>query len=209
MNIAARNNKEAHPPPSPPARSHSQAQSFLECKQVLSFNLFPQNTCIHYQLSMAESVEPKAALEAEKKKEQSIPFYQLFSFADKYDWLLMAGGSLGAFVHGSAMPVFFLLFGEMVNGFGKNQSDLKKLTEEVSKVCSSHVFKAYPVFQNLNCLHCLILCSHSSFFLQYALYFVYLGLVVCVSSYAGLDYYHLLHLLLFKVVLNFTTLASV
>ena len=72
--------------------------------------------------------------EAEKKKEQSLPFYQLFSFADKYDWFLMISGSLGAIVHGSSMPVFFLLFGEMVNGFGKNQSDLRKMIEEVAKV---------------------------------------------------------------------------
>ncbi|XP_030550712.1 ABC transporter B family member 19 [Rhodamnia argentea] len=100
---------------------------------------------------MAESGDAKALPDAEKKKEQSLPFYQLFSFADKYDWLLMISGSLGAIIHGSSMPVFFLLFGEMVNGFGKNQSDLKKMTQEVSK---------------------------------YALYFVYLGLVVCFSSYA-------------------------
>lgn len=88
---------------------------------------------------MAEPAEPntnsnKPLPEAEKKKEQSLPFYQLFSFADKLDWLLMISGSLGAIVHGSSMPVFFLLFGEMVNGFGKNQSDLKKMTDEVSKV---------------------------------------------------------------------------
>ncbi|CAH9084545.1 unnamed protein product [Cuscuta europaea] len=90
--------------------------------------------------------------EAEKKKkEESIPFLQLFSFSDKYDWVLMVCGSLGAIVHGSSMPVFFLLFGEMVNGFGKNQEDMYKMTHEVSK---------------------------------YALYFVYLGLIVCVSSYA-------------------------
>ncbi|XP_056169079.1 ABC transporter B family member 19 [Syzygium oleosum] len=100
---------------------------------------------------MAESGDGKALPDAEKKKEQSLPFYQLFSFADKYDWLLMISGSVGAIIHGSSMPVFFLLFGEMVNGFGKNQSDLKKMTQEVSK---------------------------------YALYFVYLGLVVCFSSYA-------------------------
>ncbi|KAF8010040.1 hypothetical protein BT93_J0876 [Corymbia citriodora subsp. variegata] len=100
---------------------------------------------------MAESGDGKALPDAEKKKEQSLPFYQLFSFADRYDWLLMISGSLGAIIHGSSMPVFFLLFGEMVNGFGKNQSDLKKMTQEVSK---------------------------------YALYFVYLGLVVCFSSYA-------------------------
>lgn len=101
---------------------------------------------------MAENSEAKAAMpEAEKKKEQSLPFYQLFSFADKYDWLLMITGSLGAVVHGSSMPVFFLLFGEMVNGFGKNQTDLHKMIHEVAK---------------------------------YALYFIYLGLIVCFSSYA-------------------------
>ncbi|OMO79247.1 hypothetical protein CCACVL1_13811 [Corchorus capsularis] len=100
---------------------------------------------------MAETTETKAVPEAEKKKEQSLPFYQLFSFADKYDYLLMISGSVGAIIHGSSMPVFFLLFGEMVNGFGKNQSDLTKMTHEVAK---------------------------------YALYFVYLGLIVCLSSYA-------------------------
>lgn len=72
--------------------------------------------------------------EAEKKKEQSLPFFKLFSFADKFDYLLMITGSLGAIVHGSSMPVFFLLFGEMVNGFGKNQMDLQQMTHEVSKV---------------------------------------------------------------------------
>lgn len=100
---------------------------------------------------MAESGETKTMPEAEKKKEQSVPFLELFSFADTYDWFLMILGSLGAVIHGSSMPVFFLLFGEMVNGFGKNQFDLKTMTHEVSK---------------------------------YALFFVYLGLVVCVSSYA-------------------------
>lgn len=83
---------------------------------------------------MAEAADGKAMPESEKKKEQSLPFYQLFSFADKYDVVLMVAGSLGAVVHGSSMPVFFLLFGEMVNGFGKNQMDLHQMTHEVSKV---------------------------------------------------------------------------
>ncbi|KAI3462943.1 hypothetical protein Pfo_019606 [Paulownia fortunei] len=100
---------------------------------------------------MAEAADGKAMPESEKKKGQSLPFYQLFSFADKYDCILMISGSVGAIIHGSSMPVFFLLFGEMVNGFGKNQMDLHKMTHEVAK---------------------------------YALYFVYLGLVVCFSSYA-------------------------
>lgn len=89
---------------------------------------------------MEEAPESKPVPAAKKTKEQSLPFFKLFSFADKYDWLLMAGGSLGAVIHGSAMPVFFLLFGEMVNGFGKNQSDMKKMTEEVSKVYKNPIF---------------------------------------------------------------------
>ncbi|GJR16652.1 ABC transporter B family member 19 [Tanacetum coccineum] len=86
-----------------------------------------------------------------KKEQQTLPFYKLFSFADKLDYILMMFGSIGAIIHGSSMPCFFLLFGQMVNGFGQNQTDLTTMTHEVSK---------------------------------YALYFVYLGLVVCVSSYA-------------------------
>ncbi|PIA62615.1 hypothetical protein AQUCO_00200550v1 [Aquilegia coerulea] len=100
---------------------------------------------------MAETTEVKAIHEAEKKKDQSLPFYQLFTFADKYDWFIMSIGSIGAIIHGSAMPVFFLLFGKMVNGFGQNQSDLHSMVHQVSK---------------------------------YSLYFVYLGLIVCLSSYA-------------------------
>lgn len=83
---------------------------------------------------MAEAADGKAMPESEKKKEQSLPFYQLFSFADRYDVVLMVTGSIGAIIHGSSMPVFFLLFGEMVNGFGKNQMNLQRMTDEVSKV---------------------------------------------------------------------------
>ncbi|XP_057769952.1 ABC transporter B family member 19-like [Salvia miltiorrhiza] len=100
---------------------------------------------------MAEATEAKETANAEKKKEQSLPFYQLFSFADKYDCVLMIFGSLGAVIHG-LQCLFSFCFS--VNGFGKNQMDLHKMTHEVGK---------------------------------YALYFVFLGLVVCCSSYAGRD----------------------
>lgn len=87
---------------------------------------------------MAEAGDGKAGMgEGEKKRqEQSVAFYELFTFADSYDLALMAAGSLGAVIHGSAMPVFFLLFGDLINGFGKNQADLGKMTNEVSKVRS-------------------------------------------------------------------------
>ncbi|KAF8660180.1 hypothetical protein HU200_057745 [Digitaria exilis] len=95
-----------------------------------------------------------AAGEGKKRADQAVAFHELFSFADKWDLMLMAAGSLGALAHGAAMPLFFLFFGDLINGFGKNQTDLRTMTDEVSK---------------------------------YALYFVYLGLVVCASSYAEIS----------------------
>ncbi|KAG5527475.1 hypothetical protein RHGRI_028388 [Rhododendron griersonianum] len=106
-------------------------------------------------VTLAETTEPRTKEEilkkTEEKKEQSVAFYELFMFADKYDWFLMVFGTMGAIVHGSSLPVFFFLFGEMINGFGKNQSDFNAMMHEVSKC---------------------------------ALRFVYLGVTVCISSYA-------------------------
>ncbi|MED6205610.1 ABC transporter B member 19 [Stylosanthes scabra] len=104
--------------------------------------------------SPSPPLPPPPPPESEKKKEQSLPFYKLFSFADKYDIMLMICGTLGAIVHGASMPVFFLLFGKMVNGFGKNQMDLNAMINQVSKS---------------------------------VLEFIYLGLVVCASSYAEIS----------------------
>uniref|UniRef100_A0A3B6DLS8 ABC transporter B family member 19 n=1 Tax=Triticum aestivum TaxID=4565 RepID=A0A3B6DLS8_WHEAT len=89
--------------------------------------------------------------QGKKRADQAVAFHELFSFADRWDLALMSLGTLGALAHGAAMPCFFLLFGDLINGFGKNQTDLRAMTDEVAK---------------------------------YALYFVYLGLVVCVASYA-------------------------
>ena len=76
-----------------------------------------------------------AAGEGKKRGDQAVAFHELFSFADKWDLMLMAAGSLGALAHGAAMPFFFLLFGDLINGFGKNQTDLRTMTDEVAKVC--------------------------------------------------------------------------
>lgn len=75
-----------------------------------------------------------AAGEGKKRADQAVAFHELFSFADKWDLMLMAAGSLGALAHGAAMPLFFLFFGDLINGFGKNQTDLRTMTDEVSKV---------------------------------------------------------------------------
>lgn len=140
---------------------------------------------------MAEASDVKASLpEAEKKKEQSLPFYQLFSFADKYDWILMISGSIGAIIHGSSMPVFFLLFGQMVNGFGKNQMDLKKMTDEVSKV------NIIQNSQNTNL-------SLRSVFLKLLIFFVLLMIIIVVCTLLCVPWPCCLYIILCRYVFFF------
>ncbi|KAJ4799912.1 ABC transporter B family member 2 [Rhynchospora pubera] len=52
------------------------------------------------------------------KKAPKVPFLKLFSFADKWDYLLMALGSIGACAHGASVPVFFIFFGKLINLIG-------------------------------------------------------------------------------------------
>ncbi|KAH9295405.1 hypothetical protein KI387_038993 [Taxus chinensis] len=101
----------------------------------------------HFQLgsvdgaSGSKDVNGGIAQDQKKKKaELCLPFYKLFSFADTYDLFLMSLGSMGAVIHGSAMPVFFLLLGDLINGFGKNQGNTAKMVDLVSKNALNFVY---------------------------------------------------------------------
>lgn len=66
-------------------------------------------------------------------KTNSVPFYKLFSFADSTDVLLMIVGSIGAIGNGLSLPLMTILFGELSNSFGQNQSS-PDIVKVVSKV---------------------------------------------------------------------------
>lgn len=95
--------------------------------------------CVSKSSVVADSLE-KAVPPVAPVQNAAIPFLQLFSFADGCDYLLMGVGSIGAIVHGLALPLFFLLFGKLLNGFGSNRDDPKRASEEVSKVYSQPCF---------------------------------------------------------------------
>lgn len=69
------------------------------------------------------------------EKTNTVPFYKLFAFADSLDILLMIFGSIGALGNGVGMPIMTILFGDLVDSFGQNEST-GEVVDIVSKVIS-------------------------------------------------------------------------
>lgn len=93
-------------------------------------------------MSVNANWKPEKEEEKENEKEKvsspaekggSVAFYKLFSFADPVDYMLMMFGTVGACVHGAAIPVFFIFFGKLINAFGSNVTDPDKMASEVAK----------------------------------------------------------------------------
>ncbi|KAL2641262.1 hypothetical protein R1flu_008849 [Riccia fluitans] len=71
--------------------------------------------------------------EKKKEKRPSVPYYKLYSFSDPFDWLLILLGTTGACTHGSAIPVFFVFFGKLIDAFGANYARPDLMAAEVRK----------------------------------------------------------------------------
>ncbi|XP_018452062.1 ABC transporter B family member 11 [Raphanus sativus] len=91
------------------------------------------------------SKTPKEGEKEDTKKEKTdektktVPFYKLFAFADSLDVFLMICGSVGAVGNGVCLPFMTLLFGDLIDSFGKNQNN-KDIVDVVSKVCLKFVY---------------------------------------------------------------------
>eukprot|EP00897_Mesotaenium_endlicherianum_P002209 jgi/Mesen1/2015/ME000148S01116 len=70
------------------------------------------------------------------KKQKTVPFWRLFTYADKLDYFLMVVGTLGAMALGIAMPLLSLLFGQLSDAFGNSvttsEADIVKSVTEVA-----------------------------------------------------------------------------
>lgn len=80
-----------------------------------------------------DNLIPKMKQQTNPSKKQSGSFLSLFAAADKIDCVLMFLGSLGAFIHGATLPVFFILFGRMIDSLGHLSSHPHRLTSRISE----------------------------------------------------------------------------
>ncbi|VYS69496.1 unnamed protein product [Arabidopsis thaliana] len=85
------------------------------------------------------------AEKAKKKKNggggnQRIAFYKLFTFADRYDIVLMVIGTLSAMANGLTQPFMSILMGQLINVFGFSDHD--HVFKEVSKVAVKFLYLA-------------------------------------------------------------------
>ncbi|XP_057764048.1 ABC transporter B family member 9-like isoform X1 [Salvia miltiorrhiza] len=82
--------------------------------------------------------DPAAATLSEKKEEEKVPYYKLFSFADKLDVLLMVVGAIAAIGNGVSQPLMTLIFGKLVDSFGEGVRST--IVHSVSKVALKLVY---------------------------------------------------------------------
>ncbi|MCL7045636.1 hypothetical protein MKW94_028165, partial [Papaver nudicaule] len=54
-----------------------------------------------------------------KKEVATVPFYKLFSYADRYDVLMMLVGTISAVASGMGMPLLMILLGTVIDSFGR------------------------------------------------------------------------------------------
>ncbi|XP_060190921.1 ABC transporter B family member 9-like [Lycium barbarum] len=79
-------------------------------------------------------------------REEKVPFYVLFAFADRNDVILMLLGTMAAVASGISKPLMSLIFGDLVNSYGK--SDQNNILDQVSGFNSS---KSYLTISEVAC----------------------------------------------------------
>ena len=74
------------------------------------------------------------------EKKQKVSLLKLFTFADFYDYVLMAIGSVGACVHGASVPIFFIFFGKLINVIGMAYLFPKEASHKVAYVSLLYIY---------------------------------------------------------------------
>ncbi|KAJ6938350.1 ABC transporter B family member 13-like [Populus alba x Populus x berolinensis] len=89
---------------------------------------------------------PKMEQPSNSSKKPTVSIFGLFSAADKFDHFLMFLGLVGSCAHGAVFPVFFVLFGHLIDSLGHVGSDPHQMSSRVSKYSLDLVYLGIGVF---------------------------------------------------------------
>ncbi|KAL6008399.1 (ABC) transporter [Asimina triloba] len=92
------------------------------------------------QATKQQQQQQKKKADDDEARKKKVSFFKLFAFADFYDYVLMAIGSLGACVHGVSVPVFFIFFGKLINIIGVAYLFPASVSHKVAKYALDFVY---------------------------------------------------------------------
>ncbi|RZC49503.1 hypothetical protein C5167_017924 [Papaver somniferum] len=76
-----------------------------------------------------------------KKGSEVLPYYKLFSFADRYDILMMFIGTVSSIVSGLVLPLLVPMLGQVVDSIGRfENSDLVNKVRTTSKIAAEFIY---------------------------------------------------------------------
>ena len=87
-----------------------------------------------YETKQKKADQDQGNDNSSNKNQRKVSLLKLFTFADSYDYILMAIGSVGACIHGASVPIFFIYFGKLINVIGMAYLFPKEASHKVAKV---------------------------------------------------------------------------
>lgn len=86
---------------------------------------------VNEEMPQIEGEEPMDEVEEIEPPPAAVPFSRLFACADRWDWVLMAVGSVAAAAHGTALVVYLHFFGRIINLLGRGDFQRNFSREEL------------------------------------------------------------------------------
>ncbi|XP_015773938.1 PREDICTED: multidrug resistance protein 1-like [Acropora digitifera] len=106
------------PPPYPGIASADHEVRIAPAKdEILRNGETAENGIDPTDTDKSDDKEKKKDKKEKEEKPPMIPLFQLFRFSDRLDVLFMVVGSISAIAHGAAIPIQFVIFGDLINSF--------------------------------------------------------------------------------------------
>eukprot|EP00192_Tetraselmis_astigmatica_P000802 CAMPEP_0117691884 /NCGR_PEP_ID=MMETSP0804-20121206/25998_1 /TAXON_ID=1074897 /ORGANISM="Tetraselmis astigmatica, Strain CCMP880" /LENGTH=1263 /DNA_ID=CAMNT_0005505227 /DNA_START=142 /DNA_END=3933 /DNA_ORIENTATION=+ len=91
----------------------------------------------------SETTPIKGGGDKKDKIQPSVPYRKLFRYATAWDWLYIVLGTIGGLGNGAALPIWAVLFGDLVNTFGASPDGFM---DEIIKLSMSFFYLALGSF---------------------------------------------------------------